>query len=75
VLESRRRLGGGDGEREGEVVYFRRRGGGERDTDPEGLRPLRVDLDFGGGERDLEDEGLRPRLLGAGERDREREVE
>jgi len=76
VLESRpRRRGGGDGEREGDVVYFRRRGGGERDSEPDGLRPRRVDLGFGGGERDWEDEGLRPRLLGAGERDREREVE
>ena len=77
VLESRpRRRGGGEGEREGDVVYFRRRvGGGERDSEPDGLRPRRVVLDFGGGERDREDEGLRPRLLGAGERDREREVE
>jgi len=76
VLESRpRRRGGGDGEREGDEVYFRRRGGGERDSEPDGLRPRRVDLAFGGGERDREDEGLRPRLLGAGERDREREVE
>ena len=76
VLESRpRRRGGGEGEREGDVVYFLRRGGGERDSEPDGLRPRRVDLDFGGGERDREDDGLRPRLLDAGERDREREVE
>jgi hypothetical protein len=78
LLESRRRRGGGDGERDGDVEYFRlRRGGGERDMEPDGLRPRRVDLPFGGGERDrdTEDEELRPRFLGAGERDREREDE
>jgi hypothetical protein len=59
---------GGDGERDGLVVYRRRRGGGERDTDSEGLRARRL----GGGERDIDAERLRSRRFGGGERDRER---
>jgi hypothetical protein len=61
-------LGGGEGERLG--LGPLRRGGGERDTETEGLR---LDFDFGAGERDREDEGLRPRRLGGGEREREEE--
>lgn len=75
LLESRLRLGAGDGDREGDEEYLRRRGGGERDGEPEGLRSRRVDLDFGGGERDTEYEGLRPRRRGGAEREREREWE
>jgi hypothetical protein len=62
-------LAGGLGLRLGLVEYLLRRGGGDRDTETEGLR---LDLDFGGGERDREDEELRPRRLGG---DREREDE
>ena len=54
LLESRLRLDTGDGDREGEEEYLRRRGGGERDGVYEGLRPPRADLDLGGGERDAE---------------------
>jgi hypothetical protein len=62
---------GGLGDRLGLDEYLRRRGGGERDTEAEGLRARRL----GGGERDTEAEGLRPRRLGGGEPERERERE